>query len=288
VAGAVAADRYWWGGELFLGAAAACVVADAGWYVAGRLYGNRVMKLLCRISLSPDSCVSETQLRFERWGANAIVIAKFIPGLAIIAPPLAGALRMGWLRFLGLSALGASLWVGTFLGAGMLLKPQLDRWLPRVADFGGMAVALIGTLLAGYIIFKWWQRRRFYAMLRMARISVAELYQLMEAKLAPLIVDVRSPSARALEPRRIPGALHLPLDQVSAHVRALPRDRDIVLYCTCPNEASAAQVAKLLINQGFARVRPLHGGLDAWIAAGYAVDTLPVAGADVAVAPVEV
>lgn len=287
VAGAVAADRPWWGGELFLGAAAACVIADAGWYVAGRLYGNRVMKMLCRISLSPDSCVSDTQLRFERWGANAIVIAKFVPGLAIIAPPLAGALRMGFLRFLALSALGAALWVGAFLGAGMLLKPQIDRWLPRVADFGGMAVAVIGVLLAGYITFKWWERHRFYAMLRMARISVAELYQLMEAQRAPLIVDVRSPSARALEPRRIPGALHLPLDQVSTHVRELPRDRDIVLYCTCPNEASAAKVAKLLIDQGFVRVRPLHGGLDAWIAAGYAVDTFSTIGADAVVSPVE-
>jgi membrane protein DedA with SNARE-associated domain/rhodanese-related sulfurtransferase len=288
VAGAVAADYHWWGGELFLGAAAACVIADLGWYVAGRLYGSRVMKMLCRISLTPDSCVSETLLRFERWGAGAIVVAKFVPGLAIVAPPLAGALRMGWLRFVGLSAIGAALWVGTFLGAGMLLKPQLDRWLPRVADFGGIAVAAIGVLLAGYIAFKWWERHRFYAMLRMARISVTELYQLMEAQLTPLIVDVRSQSARALDPRRIPGALHMPLDEVSAHVRELPRDRDIVVYCTCPNEASAARVAKLLIKQGFVRVRPLHGGLDAWIAAGYAVDTLPAAGVEAAVSPVEV
>jgi membrane protein DedA with SNARE-associated domain/rhodanese-related sulfurtransferase len=288
VAGAVAADYHWWGGELFLGAAAACVIADVGWYVAGRLYGSRVMKMLCRISLTPDSCVSETLLRFERWGASAIVVAKFVPGLAIVAPPLAGALRMGWLRFVGLSAIGAALWVGTFMSAGMLLKPQLDRWLPRVADFGGVAVAAIGVLLAGYITFKWWERHRFYAMLRMARISVTELYQLMEAQLAPLIVDVRSQSARALDSRRIPGAMHLPLDQVSAHVRELPRDRDIVVYCTCPNEASAARVAKLLIKQGFVRVRPLHGGLDAWIAAGYAVDTLPAVGVEAAVSPVEV
>jgi len=288
VAGAVAVDRHWWGGELFLGAAAACVIADLGWYVAGRLYGSRVMKMLCRISLTPDSCVSETLLRFERWGAGAIVVAKFVPGLAIVAPPLAGALRMGWVRFVGLSAIGAALWVGAFMSAGMVLKPQLDRWLPRVADFGGIAIAAIGVLLAGYIAFKWWERHRFFAMLRMARISVTELYQLMEAQLAPLIVDVRSQSARALDPRRIPGALHMPLDEVSAHVRELPRDRDIVVYCTCPNEASAARVAKLLIKQGFVRVRPLHGGLDAWIAAGYAVDTLPAAGVEAAVSPVEV
>jgi rhodanese-related sulfurtransferase len=111
-------------------------------------------------------------------------------------------------------------------------------------------------------------------MLRMARISVDELYGLIDAGAAPLIVDVRSPTARSLEPRRIPGAVHVPLNAVDHHVKELPRDREIILYCTCPNEASAAQAAKLLMDRGFRRVRPLHGGLDAWIAAGYAVEAL--------------
>jgi len=115
---------------------------------------------------------------------------------------------------------------------------------------------------------------RFYRTLRMARISVAELYDLIQAGAAPVIVDVRSPTGRALEPRWIPGALHVPLQAVSEHIRELPRDKDIILYCTCPNEASAARVAQILVNNGFKKVRPLHGGLDAWIAAGYAVATV--------------
>ena len=284
VAGAVAAEHHWWGGELFIFATAACLIADLGWYFAGRLYGNRVMRLLCRMSLTPDSCVSETQLRFERWGGNALLIAKFVPGLAIIAPPLAGALRMRALRFAGLSTLGAALWVGVYMGVGALLRPQIDRLLPRVAEFGGRAVAVIGALLAAYIAFKWWERRAFYAKLRMARISVAELYELMDAQRPPLVVDVRSHSARAREPRWIPGALHVPLDEVGEHIASLPADREIVVYCTCPNEASAARVAKLLIDRGYTRVRPLHGGLDAWVAAGYAVETLPDVEADGAAA----
>jgi rhodanese-related sulfurtransferase len=112
-------------------------------------------------------------------------------------------------------------------------------------------------------------------MLRMARISVDALYRLIDAGAKPVIVDVRSQTARALEPRRIPGALHVPLHAVDHHVKDLPRDREIILYCTCPNEASAAQVAKILMNSGFTKVRPLHGGLEAWIAAGYEVETLP-------------
>lgn len=274
VAGAVAAEQHWWGAELFLGAVAGCLFADIAWYVAGRLYGNRVMKLLCWISLTPDSCVSETQQRFEQWGPNGIIIAKFIPGFAIVAPPLAGALRMRWPRFVLFSSIGAALWVGCFLGVGMLFSSQIDRLMPIAERFGSTLVAVIVALLVGYIAFKWWERRRFFSQLRMARITVTELSELIASGAAPLIVDVRSPSATALESTRIPGALHVPLDQVGAHVRDLPRDRELILYCTCPNEASAAQAAKLLKNHGFTRVRPLHGGLDAWVEAGYAVEPL--------------
>jgi rhodanese-related sulfurtransferase len=251
------------------------VLADAIWYLAGRLYGNRVMKLLCRLSLTPDSCVNETQLRFERWGGSAIVIAKFVPGLAIIAPPLAGALRMNAARFIALSTLGAVLWVGAFLGLGAVLEPQISRWLPRMAEFGGTVVSVIVALLVLYIALKWWQRYRFASLLRMPRASPEELRALLDGALPPVVVDVRSHNARRLEPRVIPGSVHVPLDEVERHAGGLPRDRDIVTYCTCPNEASAAQVAKALKRHGMTRVRPLKGGLDAWLAAGYLVEPIP-------------
>ena len=275
VAGAVVVDHWAWGAELFVLAVAVCMAADIAWYAAGRIYGNRVMKLLCRISVTPDSCVNDTQSRFERWGPKAIVVAKFVPGLAIIAPPLAGALRMGWARFVGLTAISAALWVGVYLSAGMLLKRQIDWLLPRVANLGGPAAALLGAVLAAYVGFKWWQRQRFYSMLRMARISARELNERLMSGPTPVVVDVRSPTARTLDPRRIPGALHVPLNEVGGRLGELPRDSEIVLYCTCPNEASAAQTAKVLIRHGFTRVRPLHGGLDAWIDAGFKVDTFP-------------
>ena len=275
VVGAVVVDHRAWGVELFVFAVAACMSADIAWYAAGRIYGNRVMKLLCRISVTPDSCVNDTQSRFERWGPKAIVVAKFVPGLAIIAPPLAGALRMGWAPFVGLTAISAALWVGVYMAAGMLLKRQIDWLLPRAANLGGPAAALLGAALVAYVAFKWWQRQRFYARLRMARISVQELNDRLLSVPAPVVVDVRSPTARTLDPRRIPGALHVPLSEVGGRLGELARDSEIVLYCTCPNEASAAQTAKVLIRHGFTRVRPLHGGLDAWIEAGFEVDTFP-------------
>jgi membrane protein DedA with SNARE-associated domain/rhodanese-related sulfurtransferase len=274
LAGAFAYDGRLSAAGLLGVAIAGCAIGDTAWYLSGRWYGSRVMKLLCRISLTPDSCVSQTQTRFERWGANALIAAKFVPGLSLVAPPLAGATRMNFAQFTLFSGLGTVLWVGLYVGAGLLLGPQIDRLLPRLQAVGGVALLVLAALLAAYIAYKWWQRRRFYAFLRMARITVGELYRLLDSGTAPLIVDVRSETARLLEPRRIPGAVHAPVEDMERHIKELPHDREIVLYCTCPNEASAAKVAKLLMNYGFRRVRPLHGGLDAWIAAGYAVETL--------------
>jgi membrane protein DedA with SNARE-associated domain/rhodanese-related sulfurtransferase len=274
VAGALAADNSLFGLELFVGASLACLIPDLGWYLAGRFFGSRVMKTLCRISLNPDSCVSQTQLRFERWGPGAIIFAKFVPGLSIIAPPLAGATGMAWPRFLLLSSISAVLWVGLILTAGALLKPQIQLLMPHAQHVAAMAGTALAVLLAAYIAWKWWQRRRFFQRLRMARISVAELYALIEAGGSPVIVDVRSATARALEPRQVPGAISITLQEVASHLKHLPRDREIVLYCTCPNEASAAHVARVLAAHGFKRVRPLFGGLDAWIAAGHPAEAV--------------
>jgi len=137
----------------------------------------------------------------------------------------------------------------------------------------GSAVGLVlGAAFLAYLAYKWWERRRFLAVLRMARISVVALYDLINAGAAPVVIDVRSATARALEPRWIPGAIHVPLNDIARHVKELPRNREIIVYCTCPNEASAARVAKILVRNGFKSVRPLHGGLDAWISAGYYVE----------------
>lgn len=267
LAGAIAASSAGSALGLFAVAIGASLISEVSWYMAGRRYGSRVMKLLCRISISPDSCVGQTQLRFERWGSSALIVSKFVPGLSIVAPPLAGATAMRWSRFLIYAALGSAIWAGVGLGTGIVLRAQIKQLLPLLQRVGSGLLAALGAALLAYIAYKWYQRRQFYLALRMARISVAELRRLIQSDTAPIIVDVRSASAYALDPRIIPGALRIPPPDIDAPLRQLPRDRDIVLYCTCPNEASAAQVAKLLIDQGFEHVRPLHGGLDAWFIA---------------------
>jgi membrane protein DedA with SNARE-associated domain/rhodanese-related sulfurtransferase len=272
LAGALAANRTGLMAMMLVGAVAACGVADCVWYWAGHRFGGRVMKLLCMLSLTPDYCVSDTQRRFDRWGGKALLVAKFVPGLGAIASPLAGAHRMPLTRFLYLNGIGSTLWVGLWLSAGVVLNRQIALLLPHAAAYGKTAASIAVLLLVAYIAFKWLQRRRFYARLRMARIEVAELHRLLTSSPAPHVVDVRSRSSHALDPRLIPGAIHVPSEDIAGHVTALSRNLDVILYCTCPNEASAAQVAKVLMNLGFKRVRPLHGGLDAWVEAGYPVD----------------
>jgi len=272
VAGALAAE-----GELsplavFGVAFVACMIGDAVWYLAGRRYGRRVMKFLCRVSLSPDSCVRQTEFRFERWGKLTLVLSKFIPGLSTIAAPLAGAMRLGWPSFLLLNGLGVVIWAGAAIAAGMAFHAEINEFIVGLEGLGTLAAEAIGVLLGGYIALKWWERRRFYKMLRIARIGVDELRALMDEGRRPVIVDVRSPISRGLDPRFIPGALAMDAAEVDGRLGELPADREIVFYCTCPNEASAAQVAKKLIGLGYTKVRPLHGGLDAWIAAGYEVE----------------
>jgi len=278
VAGALVADGRLPGLAVFAVTIVASVSADTVWYLAGWRFGNKVMKTLCRISLSPDSCVRQTEVRFERYGASLLIFAKFVPLVAMIAPPLAGAMRVGWPTFLLFSTLAATLWSTAAIGAGWLFHAQIEYILAALEDMGRWSLILIGSVFAGYVLVKDFQRRRFFKMLRMARITVDELEALIQGGAKPTIIDVRSPSARALDGRRIPGALLVDVAEPEDEFPELPTDRDIVVYCTCPNEASAARVAKSLMSRGFTRVRPLLGGFDAWVNAGLAVDHLPPAG----------
>ncbi len=272
VAGALAADGTLSAPAVFGVAFAASMIGDSAWYIAGRQYGRRIMTTLCRTSLSPDSCVRQTENHFERWGGLTLALGKFIPGLATIAPPLAGAMRIPWRSFLLLNGAGTALWAAAPIALGMLFHAQIERLVGRLQDLGAMALQAVGALLAVYVAFKWWERRRFYKMLRMARINAEELRHLMDSGKQPVIIDVRSRAERELDPRSIPGARAFEVEELEKLIGSLPVDRDVIFYCSCPNEASAARAARRLIDRGYTRARPLRGGLDAWIAAGYAIE----------------
>jgi membrane protein DedA with SNARE-associated domain/rhodanese-related sulfurtransferase len=255
-------------------AVAACIIGDTLWYAAGMYYGRRVISLLCRISVSPDSCVRQTENRFSQWGRLTLVIAKFVPGLSTVVRPLAGTVHLGWWTFELFNGLGAALWVGVALGAGIIFDDEINQLLLWLRDFGIAAFAILLGLVLGFIAVKWWQRQRFNRMLRIARINAAELRQLMDGDPRPVIVDLRSKINLDQDGRIIPGARVVSLDEAVKRVEQFPTDRDVIFYCSCPNEASAAYAARQLMRLGYTRVRPLLGGLDAWISAGYEVEVL--------------
>jgi membrane protein DedA with SNARE-associated domain len=275
VAGAVAA-----GGDLSITAIllvslVACLLGDLPWYWAGRHFGGAMMRTLCRISLSPDSCVRSSEVQFERWGGRMLVVAKFVPGLSTVAPPLVGAMGLPLHLFLLLDGLASLLWAGVPVALGYVFAAQIDSLLAALANAGTLALELVLGLFALYIAGKWWRRRSLLVALRMARITVRELHDAMTDGKAPLIVDVRSKTSRRLDGRILPGALLADLDSVDQTLHDVPLDQELVIYCNCPNEATSASAAKALMAKGYQHVRPLQGGLDAWGAAGYPVQRLP-------------
>jgi len=249
---------------LYLAAAVvACLISDYFWFRAGQFYGKRILRLLCRISLSPDSCVSQTEDNFMRWGAKSLVVAKFIPGFNTIAPPLAGAMGTTTTRFIWLSLAGGLLWVGVGMSLGAWFHDSVDDVIGWFETLGSTALMVVGVLLAIFILLKYVERKRNLGAADVPRITTDELKALLEAGHDPLIVDARGVTARQLE-QGIPGALVYG-DAVPERLMAsLDKERHIVVYCTCPNDITAAQVAKAFVKNGFQRARPLRGGLDAW------------------------
>jgi membrane protein DedA with SNARE-associated domain/rhodanese-related sulfurtransferase len=252
-----------------------CLLADLFWFSAGRRYGKRILKLLCRISLSPDYCVSQTEDNFKKWGPKSMIVAKFIPGFNTIAPPLSGAMGIRLPLFLSFSLLGGLLWSLTGILIGVYFAENVDEVLDMLSTMGGTALAVLGILLVMFVLFKYIERRRFQRAMQTERINVDQLRALLASGHEPVMVDARSATARQLDPA-VPGAVALD-GNLTGLLDSLPRDRHIVVYCSCPNDVTAASVAKQLHDHGYALARPLHGGLEAWNSAFRSGDTMVVA-----------
>ncbi|MEP7181176.1 MAG: VTT domain-containing protein [Betaproteobacteria bacterium] len=251
--------------------ALAALVADTGWYLAGRRYGTRVLRMLCRISLEPDSCVRQTENIFARFGAASMMFAKFVPGFASVSTAMAGAARLPYWKFLFFDLIGATLWVGVGVAIGYAFRDAIGEAMDTLQSLGKWGLILLGAALALYVLGKWWQRRLFIRQLRMDRVTVHELKEMMTKDRVRVILDVRTPMMQQAS-GRIPGARAVDMTKIAESIVGLPTDGEIVVYCACPNEVSAVKVAQQLKRVGFRRVRPLHGGIDAWIEAGHDVE----------------
>jgi membrane protein DedA with SNARE-associated domain/rhodanese-related sulfurtransferase len=247
------------------------VIADSIWYELGRIKGIRILQLLCKISLEPDSCVRRTEGVFSTQGARSLLVAKFFPGLSTVAPPLAGIFHLPFGRFLLFDAIGSILWAGAFLGLGFIFSDQIEKVAERAESLGGSLLVLIVAALVGYIAWKYIARQRFIRELRGSRVTVDELKEKIDSGDQLAIVDLRHALDFAADPETIPGAFRMDMKELQEKSEILPRDKEIILYCTCPNEATSARMAILLRKQGIKTIRPLQGGLDAWRDRGYPI-----------------
>jgi len=217
---------------LILVAVVASLIGDTLWYVAGRRYGYRVLRTLCRVAIEPDSCVKQTENIFERWGAPSLMLAKYVPGFSTIAPPLAGALRLALPHFLAYSAVAALLWAGLPIALGMVFEAEVEHALEWLEGMGTGALVVIGAVTVAYIGAKLTQRVLLIRFLRMMRIGAQELRELMSKDPRPVVLDVRSALARRLDPRRLPGAIAVDIEDPQTALVAVPPDRDVVVYCS--------------------------------------------------------
>jgi membrane protein DedA with SNARE-associated domain/rhodanese-related sulfurtransferase len=274
VVGAVAARGDITVAQVIAVATAASLIADFAWYFAGARHGRRVLRLMCRLSLSPDSCVRQTESIYERWGPPSLVVAKFVPGFAAVATSMAGLVRTPPWSFALFDTIGALLWSGVAVALGWAFRDAVNDILVVFAQAGRWGVVALIAGLALFIAVKAVQRHQLIRSLRMARVSVDELNEMLADEARPLVVDVRSVSSQRRG--RIPGAIWIDSHAFDESLRAQGlHDRtaqDVIVYCDCPNEASAAIVARKLMRAGFKRVRPLGGGIDAWIEKGYGVE----------------
>ena len=245
------------------------LIADSVWYVFGKRYGSAVVRLVCKLSLESSACVQKTELYFTKRGAAALLMAKFIPGLGSVAAPIAGQIGMDYGKFVVFDAGGILLWSlsvtlgGRFFGDMLRRNPQT---FSTAAHFFGL---IFVALLAAFITWRVLQRRAFLRSVRMARLEPTELKRMMDDGEAVFIVDLRHPLDYLPDPRTLPGALSLTPDKLMEHSERIPRDQEIVLFCTCPSEATAARMALALRKMGIRQVRPLRGGYDEWKKLGY-------------------
>ncbi|MDR4460183.1 MAG: DedA family protein/thiosulfate sulfurtransferase GlpE [Nitrospirales bacterium] len=256
-------------GQMDLGVAillsiTACLAGDVVWYELGRRRGRQALSLLCRISLEPDFCVSRTENFFTRHGIRALILAKFLPGLSTLAPAMAGLFGIRFTRFLGYDGMGAGLWALTFVVPGYVFSSEIENIAAQQSRAGLFFLVVLGIGLVGYIGYKFAHRQWVLRELRMARITVDELKGMMDNGQEVVVLDLRGALDYEADPNTIPGALRMTPGELAQRHADIPRQGDVILFCACPNEATAARMALLLRRNGIRNVRPLAGGIDAW------------------------
>jgi len=254
----------------------ACLIADALWYWAGKRYGSVLLKSICKISLSQDTCIRQGLNVYERVGPRAMLLSKFLPGAGALVTTVAGMNATPFALFMRYSLAGSFIWAGSALLLGMLFSDALIPLLDWLSGYLPIAIGAVLGLLGVFIAWKYWKRRRLQARTaRVPRITVPQLLALRDSDQAPVIIDVR-PRFHTAVVEGIPGAVSISLEEPLEPWLDQLDDVDMVFYCACPNELSAALLAEKLHARGLTRGKALVGGLDAWREAQVAASDPPV------------
>ena len=253
---------------------AACAIADSMWFLLGRRYGGSVLKLVCRLSFEASTCVTKTEGYFSRRGPATLLFAKFVPGLSTVAPPIAGQSGMSLPKFLLYDLAGSLIWAEAYILAGRFFGDLAKRSAPFFQWLGHFAFVIFILMVLGFFAYRVFRQRKFLRQVRELRLEPSELKEMLDnaersGNTPPFIVDLRHPLDYLPDPRVLPGALRIGPNELKQHSEIIPRDRDVILYCTCPSEETSARLALQLHKLGIYRVRPLRGGFEGWKDAGY-------------------
>jgi membrane protein DedA with SNARE-associated domain len=232
--GAAAASGILNAPTLLLLGTGAMLLGDSLLFVLGRNMGWALLGFLCRLSVNPESCILRSAESFYKRGKITLVIAKFIPGVNTMAPPLAGSMKMRFLQFLRLDLAGATLYVAAYLTLGFLFRDFLVSIAQGFRAAGrAMEVALLAALI-GYVVYRIWLYRKYAVYRVVPRVQVEELARKLasEGDGNILIVDVRSHGYYDAGTERIKGSIRLEPNNLSDELKTLAKDRDIYLYCT--------------------------------------------------------
>jgi membrane protein DedA with SNARE-associated domain/rhodanese-related sulfurtransferase len=246
---------------LLASALSASVIADNVWFHLGKRYSGRALQFICKISIEQDSCVRRTENVFLRYGLRSLLVSKFIPGLNVVVAPLAGGSGANFGKFLLFDSLGAFIWSSAYISTGYVFSDQLEVAIGYAMRMGSGVFVIALCSFAVWTFWKVIRRRNFMNSINVARITPGELQSMLSAGQDVTIVDLRSSLAAEM---MIPGALRIPAEDLPLRHDEIPRDREIVLFCTCPNEASSARAALMLKKYGVTHVRPLQGGAESW------------------------
>jgi membrane protein DedA with SNARE-associated domain/rhodanese-related sulfurtransferase len=252
----------------------ASLISDTIWYKLGQRFGGSVVRLVCRLSMEASTCVRRTEDYFTKHGPASLLLAKFIPGLGTVAAPIAGQTSMKYGTFAMYDSAGILIWCLGYMLAGRFFGDVLKKHPEALGWVAHFAVTLFALAVLAMLAHRIYRQQAFLKQVRTARLEPDELKRMLDSGNPVFIVDLRHPLDYLPDPRVLPGAVRLTPDKLVESSDAIPRDRDIVLYCTCPSEATAAKMAMNLRKLGIYRVRPLRGGFDTWKQMGFPLEEI--------------